>query len=56
MSSSAPSPAVPTDRKPPWLKVPLPGGEGYRRLKTLARERNLHTVCEEARCPNVGEC
>ncbi|MEM7516050.1 MAG: lipoyl synthase [Planctomycetota bacterium] len=42
--------------KPKWLKVPLPGGEGYARLKTLARELNLHTVCEEARCPNIGEC
>jgi lipoic acid synthetase len=43
-------------RKPAWLKVPLPGGEGYRKLKGLARELRLHTVCEEARCPNVGEC
>ena len=43
-------------RKPPWLKVALPGGEGYGRLKGLARELKLHTVCEEARCPNVGEC
>jgi lipoyl synthase len=42
--------------KPAWLKVPLPGGEAYTRLKSLARELNLHTVCEEARCPNVGEC
>ena len=42
--------------KPSWLKVPLPGGEGYARLKTLARELGLHTVCEEARCPNIGEC
>jgi lipoic acid synthetase len=42
--------------KPPWLKVPLPGGEGYARLKRLARDLGLHTVCEEARCPNVGEC
>lgn len=42
--------------KPPWLKVPLPGGEGYRRLKRLTRELKLNTVCEEARCPNVGEC
>lgn len=42
--------------KPPWLKVPLPGGEGYARLKRLTRELGLHTVCEEARCPNVGEC
>lgn len=43
-------------RKPSWLKVPLPGGEGYNRLKALARDLRLHTVCEEARCPNVGEC
>ncbi len=44
------------ERKPPWLKVPLPGGDGYARLKSLARGLALHTVCEEARCPNVGEC
>jgi len=43
-------------RKPAWLKVPLPGGEGYTRLKELARGLKLHTVCEEARCPNIGEC
>ena len=42
--------------KPAWLKVPLPGGEGYAKLKGLARDRNLHTVCESARCPNIGEC
>ena len=45
-----------TERKPPWLKVPLPGGSGYARLKELTRRLDLHTVCEEARCPNVGEC
>jgi lipoic acid synthetase len=44
------------DRKPPWLKVPAPGGPTYRGLKTLMRTENLHTVCEEANCPNVGEC
>ena len=43
-------------RKPAWLKVPLPGGEGYARLKRMTRELGLHTVCEEARCPNIGEC
>lgn len=43
-------------RKPPWLKVPVPGGEGYKRLRSLTRDLNLHTVCEEARCPNIGEC
>lgn len=44
------------ERKPAWLKVPLPGGEGYNRLKALTKRLNLHTVCQEARCPNVGEC
>jgi lipoyl synthase len=44
------------DRKPPWLKVRAPGGENYNRLGALMRELGLHTVCEEARCPNVGEC
>ncbi len=44
------------DRKPPWLKVKAPGGSNYIRLKGLMRELNLHTVCEEAHCPNVGEC
>ncbi len=42
--------------KPPWLKVPLPGGEGYAKLKGLTKELKLNTVCEEARCPNIGEC
>ena len=43
-------------RKPPWLKVRAPGGPNYMRLQALMRERKLHTVCEEARCPNIGEC
>jgi lipoyl synthase len=43
-------------RKPPWLKVPAPGGPTYRRLKSMIGGENLHTVCEEAGCPNVGEC
>ena len=43
-------------RKPSWLKVRAPGGPNYRRLKTLVREHELHSVCEEARCPNIGEC
>ncbi len=42
--------------KPPWLKVRAPGGDVYHRLKQTFRELDLHTVCEEARCPNVGEC
>jgi lipoyl synthase len=44
------------ERKPPWLKVPAPGGPNYRRLKHTIAEEGLHTVCEEANCPNVGEC
>jgi len=43
-------------RKPAWLKVRAPGGPNYLRLRRLVREWNLHTVCEEARCPNIGEC
>ncbi len=43
-------------RKPPWLRVRAPGGPNYMHLKALMREQNLHTVCEEARCPNIGEC
>jgi lipoic acid synthetase len=46
----------PQGRKPAWLKVRAPGGPNYMRLRALMRERNLHTVCEEARCPNIGEC
>lgn len=46
----------PRRRLPQWLKVKLPGGERYNRIKQRAREANLHTICEEARCPNIGEC
>jgi len=46
----------PREPKPPWLKVRAPGSANYLRLKELMRERQLHTVCEEARCPNIGEC
>ena len=43
-------------RKPAWLRVPLPGGERYGRVRETLRALRLHTVCEEAHCPNVGEC
>ena len=43
-------------RKPPWFKVPLPGGPRYRELKDMIDSRSLHTVCQEAACPNIGEC
>jgi lipoic acid synthetase len=46
----------PREPKPAWLKVRAPGSPGYARLKTLMRDLQLHTVCEEARCPNIGEC
>jgi lipoic acid synthetase len=42
--------------KPSWLKVRAPGSSNYLRLKGLMRDLQLHTVCEEARCPNIGEC
>jgi len=44
------------ERKPAWLRVRPPAGENYVHLKTLFRSLDLHTVCEEARCPNVAEC
>jgi len=43
-------------RHPDWIKVNAPGSANYLRLKRMMREKNLHTVCEEARCPNIGEC
>lgn len=43
-------------RKPDWLRAQVPGGEGYHRLKSLIDEHRLHTVCQEASCPNMGEC
>jgi lipoyl synthase len=47
---------LPRVPKPEWLKVRAPGSENYHRLKGLMRTLNLHTVCEEANCPNIGEC
>src|SRR5207244_9935232 len=48
--------AQPRVPKPEWLKVRAPGSPSYLRLKSLMRDLNLHTVCEEAQCPNIGEC
>ncbi|MSQ31778.1 MAG: lipoyl synthase [Dehalococcoidia bacterium] len=51
------SPNAPVERRlPEWLKAKLPGGENYVRLRNLMRGMNLHTICEEAHCPNLGEC
>lgn len=44
------------NRLPPWIKAKMPGGPKYMELKDLMRKKNLHTVCEEAHCPNIGEC
>jgi lipoic acid synthetase len=48
--------ALPLLRRPEWIKARAPMGPGYERLRTLMRELDLHTVCEEAHCPNVGDC
>ncbi len=46
----------PLQRKPEWLKVRAPSGETYHQLKRLMRSKQLHTICEEATCPNIAEC
>jgi lipoyl synthase len=67
MTSTSPGPKNPSQtdearvaleggRKPSWLKVPLPGGDGYGKLKRMTQELGLNTVCQSARCPNLGEC
>lgn len=43
-------------RRPPWIRVRAPNGETYERVRALMRSKTLHTVCEEAQCPNLGEC
>ena len=48
--------AVPIERKPPWIKTTLKTGPEYKELKALVRREGLHTVCEEAGCPNIYEC
>ena len=52
------SPCAPAPRgnRPSWLKVRFPNGSNYHELRTLMREQDLHTICEEALCPNIGEC
>jgi lipoic acid synthetase len=47
---------LPAGRKPAWLRAPMPGGEGYDSVRQTVREHRLATVCEEAKCPNIGEC
>ncbi|MFA6235686.1 MAG: lipoyl synthase [Bacteriovorax sp.] len=47
---------IPVARKPEWLKVKLPGGDNFKEVKDNLRSKGLYTVCEEAGCPNIGEC
>ena len=54
--SSKSSSSTPRPRLPEWLKVRAPGSPRYIELKALMRGQQLHTVCEEAHCPNIGEC
>jgi len=49
-------PDAPSPRKPDWIRVKAPTSAGYHETKALVRDLNLHTVCEEASCPNIGEC
>jgi lipoic acid synthetase len=49
-------PCVTKSRKPPWIRVRIPAGNTYEQLKKLMQSKSLNTVCEEARCPNIGEC
>jgi lipoyl synthase len=47
---------VPAPRKPDWLKVKLPGGDNFKEIRANLKAKGLYTVCEEAGCPNIGEC
>ena len=49
-------PDTPVQRKPAWIRVKAPGSRGYAGTASIVRENRLHTVCEEASCPNIGEC
>lgn len=48
--------SAPRNKKPEWLKVKLPTGENYRKVRKLVDEHKLHTICESGNCPNMGEC
>ncbi|MEQ8766171.1 MAG: lipoyl synthase, partial [Planctomycetota bacterium] len=55
-NKARPTAALSLPRKPSWLKIRPPGGESFVHIKDVLRKRELHTVCEEARCPNLSEC
>ena len=50
------APVPPVQRKPSWLKMKMPAGDGYSSLLRLVNDQKLHTVCQSAKCPNMGEC
>ncbi|MCA1596159.1 MAG: lipoyl synthase [Chloroflexi bacterium] len=60
LAPAAPTPSIApveiSGPKPPWLRVKMPGGPNYIQLKGLVQTQRLHTVCESARCPNIGDC
>lgn len=56
INNAGPAEQLAPKRKPPWLKARVPGGPGYERLRGIMDEHGLHTVCQEAGCPNMGEC
>ena len=56
MECTSAAPTWPTDRKPPWLRARIPSGSRYEAVRKLVAENRLHTVCESAHCPNLGEC
>jgi lipoic acid synthetase len=55
-AAASSAPVTPAGHKPSWLRAPLPAGRGFETVKQTVREHRLATVCEEARCPNIGEC
>jgi lipoic acid synthetase len=56
IKATAAAPALPAGRKPAWLRAPMPAGRRFDAVRQAVREHRLATVCEEARCPNIGEC
>ena len=56
MSTAVTEEVTPRMRKPKWLRVKLPTGENYRKVRSLVSEHQLHTICESGNCPNMGEC
>ncbi len=57
MASAAAGGRAPSrERKPPWFRARFPSGQRFEEIRLLLRDRSLHTVCQEARCPNIGEC